>query len=216
MPGRPRLESHVYDAAQSLRREALRAMTVVDYATPLPGPLESACEAVRSFNPRTSGGAMIAPQAYRILGETMALAEVFPRPLGQLAKPLRPHERADVLLRTLWAYRGHGGDLTRTASGPCGQPRHGALSPLVSCTSANSPVGRVWQGSHALALYTAEMRVTGRAPQEVAGGSQRACRVEGIEASSCCEQFTYTIRAERVVGRGDVSQVPRRSLLGGS
>ena len=40
---------------------------------------------------------MIAPQAYRILGETMALAEVFPRPLGQLAKPLRPHERADVL-----------------------------------------------------------------------------------------------------------------------
>ena len=112
MPGRPRLESHVYDAAQSLRREALRAMTVVDYATPLPGLLESA--AVRSFNPRTSGGAMIAPQAYRILGETMALAEVFPRPLGQLAKPLRPHERTDVLLRTLWAYRGHGGDLTRT------------------------------------------------------------------------------------------------------
>ena len=112
MPGRPRLESHVYDAAQSLRREALRAMTVVDYATPLPGLLESA--AVRSFNPRTSGGAMIAPQAYRILGETMALAEVFPRPLGQLAKPSAPaRARRRAVAHPVGIPR-LGGDLTRT------------------------------------------------------------------------------------------------------
>jgi hypothetical protein len=84
-----RLESHVCDAAQSLR-EALRAMTVVGCETPLPELLESAYEAVRSFNPRTSGRAMIAPEAYRILCQTIALAEVFLRPLRQLAKPLRP------------------------------------------------------------------------------------------------------------------------------
>jgi sugar diacid utilization regulator len=59
---------------------------------------------------------MIAPEAYRILGETMALADVFPQPLGQLANGLRPHEHTTVLLRTLWAYRGLGGDLTRTAA----------------------------------------------------------------------------------------------------
>ena len=41
-------------------------------------------------------------------------------------------------------------------------------------------------------------------------------RTEGIEASSCREQFNFTIRTERVVGRGDVPQVPRRSLLGRS
>ena len=43
-----------------------------------------------------------------------------------------------------------------------------------------------------------------------------SCRTEGIEASSCREQFNFTIRTERVVGRGDVSQVPRRPLLGRS
>ena len=91
-------------------------MTVVDYDTPLPELLESAYEAVRSFNHRTSGGAMIAPEAYRILGETMAFADVFRQALGQFANGLRPHERTAVLLRTLWAYRGLGGDLTRTAA----------------------------------------------------------------------------------------------------
>jgi hypothetical protein len=108
-------EPHV-DSAQSLRREALTGMTVVDYDTPLPELLESAYEAVRSFNHRTSGGAMIAPEAYRILGETMAFADVFRQALGQFANGLRPHERTAVLLRTLWAYRGLGGDLTRTAA----------------------------------------------------------------------------------------------------
>ena len=52
-----------------------------------------------------------------------------------------------------------------------------------------------------------------RAPEDMAGGFQRACRTEGIEAS-CREQFKFTIRAERVVGRRDVPQVPRRSLFG--
>ena len=104
------------DSAQSLRREALTGMTVVDYETPLPELLESAYEAVRSFNHRTSGGAMIAPEAYRILGETMAFADVFRQALGQFANGLRPHERTAVLLRTLWAYRGLGGNLTRTAA----------------------------------------------------------------------------------------------------
>ena len=104
------------DSAQSLRREALTGMTVVEYETPLPELLESAYEAVRSFNHRTSGGAMIAPEAYRILGETMAFADVFRQALGQFANGLRPHERTAVLLRTLWAYRGLGGDLTRTAA----------------------------------------------------------------------------------------------------
>jgi hypothetical protein len=77
----------------------------------------------------TSCPATIPPEACRLRGETIALAEVFLRPLDQLAKPLRPHEHTAVLLRTLWAYRGLRGDLTRTAAA-LGQPQHGALSPL--------------------------------------------------------------------------------------
>ena len=124
-------------------------MTVVDYETPLPELLESAYEAVRSFNHRTSGGAMIAPEAYRILGETMAFADVFRQALGQFANGLRPHERTAVLLRTLWAYRGLGGNLHPYRRGPRGQPQHGALSPLPHPRTESR---RVWQRSQALAF----------------------------------------------------------------
>ncbi len=137
------------DSAQSLRREALTGMTVVDYETPLPELLESAYEAVRSFNHRTSGGAMIAPEAYRILGETMAFADVFRQALGQFANGLRPHERTAVLLRTLWAYRGLGGDLTRTAAAHAVN-RSTARYRLLPHPRTESR--RVWQRSQALAF----------------------------------------------------------------
>jgi hypothetical protein len=59
----------------------------------------------------------------------------------------------------------------------------------------------VCQGSHGLAFRQRNVgyrrgrqRTTkdapDRAPEEVAGGSQRACRVDGIEASSRREQYT--------------------------
>jgi hypothetical protein len=62
---------------------------MVDYETPLPELLERAYEAVRSFNHRTFSGAIIAPEAYRILGELTAMAGVFPQAMDQLSRGLR-------------------------------------------------------------------------------------------------------------------------------
>ena len=62
-------------------------------------------------------------------------------------------------------------------------------------------------------LYWAQGRIT---TEKKSASEHHARRAEGIEASSCREQFTFTIRTERVVGRGDVPKVPRGSLVGGS
>jgi hypothetical protein len=51
--------------------------------------LETAYEAVRSFNHRTLGGTIIAPEAYRILGSAAALAAALPQAVNQLGGGLR-------------------------------------------------------------------------------------------------------------------------------
>ena len=89
---------------------------------------------------------MIAPEAYRILGETMALGGSVPAgswPACQQSAPGRA-----VLLRTLWRIAGSAA-ISPVPQRPRGQPQHGALSPL---PRPRTDRRRVWQGSHALAF----------------------------------------------------------------
>jgi hypothetical protein len=51
--------------------------------------LEIAYEAVRSFNHRTLGQTIIAPEAYRILGSAAALAAALPQAMNQVGDGLR-------------------------------------------------------------------------------------------------------------------------------
>jgi hypothetical protein len=62
---------------------------MVDYETPLPDLLEQGYEAVRSFNHRTMNRAIIAPEAYRILGEAAAMVGCLPQAFDQIAGGLR-------------------------------------------------------------------------------------------------------------------------------
>src|ERR1700744_2035973 len=102
--------------------------------------------------------------------------------------------------------------------------RRGGLSTCCCCrrfptqVEREKPVRVTWR------IVAEGLAFMGR-PVGAAAGETRRHRVHvvargialperGIEASSCCEQYEFTIRAERMAGRGDVPQVPRRPLLG--
>ncbi len=64
-------------------------MTVVDPDASISELLDIAYEAVRSFNHRTLGATIVAPEAYRALGAAAALAGIFPQALSQLGDGVR-------------------------------------------------------------------------------------------------------------------------------
>ncbi len=95
----------------------------------------------------------------------------------------------------------------------CPRPKHRrAVRPVDANTMTRSPLpwsARVARDS----LYSAQGRVTAKKSRRA---NTTLAGVEGIEARSCREQFTFTIRTERMAGRGDVPQVPRGSFVGRS
>ncbi|KMV22305.1 hypothetical protein ACT16_11770 [Mycobacterium heckeshornense] len=70
-------------------------------------------------------------------------------------------------------------------------------------------MGREYSAPSQVQMRRCRGRTEGRA-------SRRACPGRRSEASSRSEHYEFTIRPKRMVGRGDVPQVPRRSLLGRS
>lgn len=65
------------------------AGAAVDSEAQLSDLLETAYEAVRSFNHHTLGETIIAPEAYRILGVAAALAAALPQAMNQVGSGLR-------------------------------------------------------------------------------------------------------------------------------